>query len=163
MKVGVSTAMHQTGSYDKLEVELMSAEAKLPVRASKDAVGYDVFAVLDKEKDSLTIDPGQTVKVGTGIKVKPPFGHFCALFARSGLATKKGLRLANSVGVIDPDYTGEVIVALHNDSTEPQTIQQYERIAQLAVLPFLSAEVAKVEKIGDTERGDGGFGSTGQK
>ena len=90
-----------------------------------------------------------------------PEGSFGAVFARSGLATKKGLRPANCVGVVDSDYRGEIMVALHNDDKELQTIQAYERIAQLVILPYLNVSFKEVDKLSDTERGEGGFGSTG--
>ena len=105
--------------------------------------------------------PGTTMKIGTGIAAEIPEGYFGAVFARSGLATKKGLRPANCVGVIDSDYRGEIIVALHNDSKEPQTIQAYERIAQIVILPYLDVSFEIVDELSDTERGEGGFGSTG--
>ena len=111
---------------------------------------------------SLIIQPNETVKVGTGIAVAIPDGYFGGIYARSGLATKKGLAPANKVGVIDSDYRGEIIVALHNHSTVPQTISQGERIAQLIIQPYTSVEWEEAEELDSTERGDGGFGSTGK-
>ena len=131
-----------------------------PTAGSKLAAGYDLYACTEYD---ITIDPHATVKVGTGIAVKPPVGYFGAIFARSGLATKQGLRPANCVGVCDEDYTGEYIVPVHNDSDEFQTIHGSDRIAQLVFLPYLSVEFEEVESLDETERGSGGFGSTGIK
>lgn len=99
--------------------------------------------------------------MGTGLAVAIPDGYFGAIFARSGLSTKQGLRPANCVGVIDSDYRGEVIVALHNDSNDCQTYRNGDRIAQLVIMPYLSASFDEVDELDDTERGDGGFGHTG--
>ena len=111
---------------------------------------------------SIVGAPHTTVKIGTGIAIELPKGYFGAIFARSGLATKNGLRPANAVGVCDADYTGEYIVALHNDTDIPQTINPMERIAQLVVMPFLPVEFEEVDEISVTKRGSGGFGSTGK-
>ena len=157
MRIGLSTPITQAGA---VKVRLLHEDSKLPYKASKDAVGHDMFAYLSGGE--IIIPPGETALVGTGVAVTPPEGFWCALFARSGLAAKKGLRLANSVGVVDPDYTGEIIAAIHNDSAEPQTIQHGERIVQMAVLPYLNAEMVRVDELDDTERGSGGFGSTGK-
>ena len=105
--------------------------------------------------------PHQTVKIGTGLAIEIPKGYFGAIFARSGLATKNGLRPANCVGVCDSDYRGEYIVALHNDTDIPQTINSMERIAQLVVMPFLEVNFEEVYELDDTKRGSDGFGSTG--
>lgn len=102
-----------------------------------------------------------TVKIGTGIAVEIPNGYFGAVFARSGLATKEGLRPANAVGVCDSDYRGEYIVALHNDSDTPRTVTPGERIAQLVIMPYLQVDFEEVNELSDTVRGEGGFGSTG--
>lgn len=116
------------------------------------------FSVLPRR---ITIKPHQTIKVGTGIAAAIPPGYFGAIFARSGLATKQGLRPANCVGVVDEDYRGEFIVALHNDTDKPQTIMHGDRIAQLVLLPYMRAQVREVDELDETERGTGGFGSTG--
>ena len=105
--------------------------------------------------------PSILQKIGTGIACALPENTFGAIFARSGLATKQGLRPANCVGVVDEDYRGEIIVALHNDTDEIQMIQPYERIAQLVVMPFIPVEFNVVDELDTTERGNGGFGSTG--
>lgn len=127
-----------------------------PYIGSEDAAGADLCAV-----EAVSIAPGETAKVGTGIAMAIPKGYFGAIFARSGLATKQGLRPANCVGVIDSDYRGEIIVALHNDSSETRTVAPGDRIAQIAIIPFLPVSYEQVKELDDTERGAGGFGSTG--
>ena len=109
----------------------------------------------------VDIQPHCTVKVGTGIKVELPEGTFGAIFARSGLATREGIRPANCVGVCDSDYRGEYIVALHNDSDSVVKIKHGDRIAQLVVMPFIPVEFEEGE-LSTTDRGAGGFGSTGK-
>lgn len=131
----------------------------IPEKGSDESAGYDLYACID---DSIEIAPQQTVLIGTGVSITPPKGYFGAIFARSGLATKKGLRPANCVGVADWDYTGEYMVALHNDSTETQIINPRDRIAQLVFLPYISVEFNMVEYLEQTERGEGGFGHTGR-
>lgn len=135
-------------------------KAVKPKRGTNQAAGYDLYAVTDN--GSVCIDAGATVKVGTGIHIEIPDGYFGAIFARSGLATKKGLRPANCVGVIDSDYRGEIIVALYNDSANAEKIYDGDRIAQLVILPYLSVEFEEVDKLQDTDRSSGGFGSTGK-
>lgn len=131
-----------------------------PARGSEYSAGLDLCAYIDK---AVTIEPGETVIVGTGICVEIPDGYFGAVFARSGTAAKRGLRPANCVGVIDSDYRGEIKLALHNDSAIPQTITNAERIAQLVIIPYITAELNEVDTLNDSERGTGGFGSTGEK
>lgn len=136
--------------------------AVTPTRGSEEAAGYDLYACME---DYITIDPHQTVKINTGLCMALPSGYFGAIFARSGLATKWGLRPANCVGVVDADYRGEVCVALHNDSEECRIVNPGERIAQLVLMeynPMIFEEVETVEDLGDTSRGTGGFGSTGK-
>lgn len=133
--------------------------AKEPTRGSAEAAGYDLYAATDSKCE---IQPHQTVKIGTGLSIELPSGTFGAIFARSGLATKQGLRPANCVGVVDSDYRGEVIVAIHNDTNDTQAIQAGDRIAQLVVLPYTSVDFDEVEKLSETDRGEGGFGSTGK-
>lgn len=113
-------------------------------------------------KESITIEPHETEKIGTGLAIEIPDGYFGAIFARSGLASKQGLRPANCVGVCDSDYRGEYIVAVHNDSNYPRVINPGERIAQLVVMPYLAVTFDEVADLSDTDRGDGGFGSTGK-
>ena len=132
--------------------------AKIPTRGSKFSAGYDLYAATDKD---VQIPPHATVKIGTGLAMDLPSGYFGAIVARSGIATKRGLRPANALGVCDEDYKGEYIVALHNDTTETKTVQAGERIAQLILLPYQTIDFKEVDELHDTERGIGGFGSTG--
>ena len=134
--------------------------AKIPTRGSKFSAGYDLYAATDKD---IQIPPHATVKIGTGLAMDLPSGYFGAIVARSGIATKRGLRPANCVGVADADYRNEYIVALHNDTTETKTVQAGERIAQLVILPCQDIDFKEVDELHDTERGIGGFGSTGEK
>ena len=134
--------------------------AKIPTRGSKFSAGYDLYAATDKD---IQIPPHATVKIGTGLAMELPVGWFGAIFARSGIATKRGLRPANCVGVADADYRNEYIVALHNDTTETKTVQAGERIAQLVILPCQDIDFKEVDELHDTDRGMGGFGSTGEK
>lgn len=143
----------------KINIKKLNENAIIPTRGSEGAAGMDLYACTSSP---IVIMPHNTVKVGTGIAVELPHGYFGAIFARSGLATKNGLRPANAVGVCDEDYKGEYIVALHNDTDIPQTINPMERIAQLVVMPYLSVEFNEVGELDDTERGSGGFGSTGK-
>ena len=136
-------------------------DAKIPTKGSEQAAGYDLYAVID-DTTSVEIQPHATVKVGTGLSVQPPTGYFGAIFPRSGLSTKQGLRPANCVGVCDEDYRGEYIVALHNDSEKVQYVQHGDRIAQLVFMPYLDIEFEEVEVLDETNRGTGGFGSTGK-
>ena len=144
----------------KIEGKKPPPKAKIPTRGSEQAAGYDLYACLDGE--SLTIDPHTTEKVPTGLSMAVPDGYFGAIFARSGLAAKQGLRPSNCVGVCDSDYRGEYIVALHNDSDLPQTIADGDRIAQLVVLPYLSVSFEETDELNETVRGAGGFGSSGK-
>ena len=142
----------------EINIKLLNENAKVPARGSEYAAGYDLYAATDYD---IEIAPHSTVKIGTGISVELPNGTFGAIFARSGLATKKGLRPANCVGVCDSDYRGEYIVPMHNDTDEVMTIASGERIAQLIVMPFVGIEFNIVNELTETKRGDGGFGSTG--
>ena len=144
----------------EISIQLLNDLAKVPTRGSEYAAGYDLYAATDYIID---IAPHSTVKIGTGIAMELPEGTFGAIFARSGLATKKGLRPANCVGVCDSDYRGEYIVPLHNDTDEMMSIEPGERIAQLIVMNFNPIEFNVVNSLSDTERGDGGFGSSGTK
>ena len=142
----------------KIQIKKLKENAVIPTRGSAAAAGYDLYACIDAP---IEISAGETVKVGTGLSVAVPEGYFGAVFARSGLAAKEGLRPANCVGVCDSDYRGEYIVALHNDSAAVRTVTPGERIAQLVIMPFLSVEFEEAETLTQTERGAGGFGSTG--
>lgn len=135
--------------------------ATIPTYGSEFSAGADLYACI--AVGSVVIPAGETAMIGTGISVEIPTGCFGAVFARSGLATKRGLRPANCVGVVDSDYRGEVMVALKNDSDEPQEIFHGDRIAQLVIAPYLKVTFKKVESLTETERGKGGFGSTGIK
>lgn len=154
-----------------VKVKRLQEEAVVPHKGSAEAAGYDLHAVavIDSDGDRIEtfgeclVRPHATVKFGTGLAMELEFGTFGAIFARSGLATKMGLRPSNCVGVVDSDYRGEVIVAIHNDSEELRTIKFGERIAQLIVMPFYGVIFDEVDKLSDTERGAGGFGSTGKK
>ena len=142
-----------------IQLKKLKENALLPTRGSEHAAGYDLYACLEED---VLIAPGQTVKIGTGLAVAVPEGFFGAVFARSGLASKEGLRPANCVGVCDSDYRGEYIIALHNDSGMERTVRHGDRIAQLVILPFLLAEFEECDSLPETARGAGGFGSTGK-
>ena len=141
-----------------IKIKKFNDNATMPTKGSEYAAGYDLYAA---NTEMITIYPHETVKVGTGLAMELPHGYFGAIFARSGLATKSGLRPANCVGICDEDYRGEYIVAIHNDTELPRVIDIKERIAQLVLLPYQCANFEEVDKLRDTERGDGGFGSTG--
>ena len=143
----------------KIEIKKLNENAVIPTRGSEQAAGYDLYAAIC---EAITIKPHETVKIGTGLAIAVPDGYFGAIFARSGLAAKQGLRPANCVGVADSDYRGEYIVALHNDTDEERTIEPKERIAQLVVMPYLAVEFDEVSELSETARGAGGFGSTGK-
>ena len=138
----------------------LDPRAVAPAYGSAAAAGADLYAVMDTP---LTLAPGETALVHTGLAVEIPDGYVGLVCARSGLATKRGLAPANKVGVIDADYRGEVMVALHNHSGESRTIDHGERIAQLVLVPYLTAAYEQADSLTDTVRGDGGFGSTGSK
>jgi dUTP pyrophosphatase len=143
----------------KIQIKKLTETAKLPTRGSDKAAGYDLYA---DSVESVLIKPHTTTKIGTGLAIAIPEGYFGAIFARSGLAAKQGLRPANCVGVCDEDYRGEYIVALHNDTDMNRIIEPGDRIAQLVVLPYLPVEFEEVDELSETERGASGFGSTGK-
>lgn len=143
-----------------VNVKKLRDNAIIPTQGSKYAAGYDLYAAVDTP---ITIKSGETVKIGTGLAFELPEGFFAGIFARSGLATKQGLRPANCVGVVDCDYRGEVIVAIHNDSNRDVVIAPGDRIAQMILLPYQSMEFIEVSDLSETDRGDGGFGSSGNK
>lgn len=130
-----------------------------PTRGSEYAAGYDLYAAINTP---IEIPQHSTKQIGTGLSFELPNNTFAGIFARSGLATKQGLRPANCVGVCDSDYRGEYIVALHNDFDRPQRINPGDRIAQMILLPYIEMDFQEVEQLEETERGDGGFGSTGE-
>lgn len=133
--------------------------AFLPTYGSAQAAGADLYACLDAP---VTIAPGQTAFIPTGLSMELPQGTAGLIYARSGLACKRGLAPANKVGVIDSDYRGEFIVALHNHSGENQTVEHGERVAQLVITPVYTPGFQEVASLSDTDRGSGGFGSTGK-
>ena len=143
-----------------INIKFLSELAKMPTRGSDYAAGYDLYAATNTIID---IAPHSTVKIPTDIAIELQPNTFGAIFARSGLATKKGLRPANCVGVIDADYRGNCIIALHNDTDEMMSIEPQERIAQLVIIPFIPVHFNLVDELTDTERGSDGFGSTGNK
>lgn len=142
----------------KLKIKKLTSTATIPTRGSQEAAGYDLY--IDSDVDTV-IEPEKTLLIHTGCAMAIPDGNFGAVYPRSGLATKRGLRLANCVGVIDSDYRGEIMVPLHNDTSEPQTIAPHERIAQIIIQPYLSVEFEECDELDDTERGEGGFGHSG--
>lgn len=143
-----------------IKTKKLRDDAIMPTKGSAAAAGYDLYAAIDTP---VTIKSEETVKIGTGLAFELPEGFFGGIFARSGLATKQGLRPANCTGVVDADYRGEVIVAVHNDSNRNAVIAPGDRIAQLILLPYQTMEFNEVEDLSDTERGDGGFGSSDSK
>ena len=140
-----------------VSIQRLDPRAKLPTYGSA-AAGADLYALLDAP---LTVLAGETVLVHTGVAVALPEGTVGLICARSGLATKRGLAPANKVGVIDADYRGELMVALHNHGAVPATVEPFERIAQLLIVPYITAEFSECESLDGTARGAGGFGSTG--
>lgn len=142
-----------------MRIKKLDSSAVVPSRGSAESAGYDIYARLEKD---VEIAPHETAMIPTGIAVELPLNTFGAIFARSGLAVKEGLRPANCVGVIDSDYRGEIKVALHNDSSETRTIKDGERVAQLVVIPYITPRIEIVNHLSDTDRGIGGFGSTGK-
>ena len=144
-----------------LYVKKLTETAQIPTQGTMDAAGWDLYADLENVNE-IVIHPGSTEKISTGISIMLPEGTFGAIYPRSGLATKQGLAPANKVGVVDSDYRGPVIVALHNHGSEIQTIKAGDRIAQLVVTPYLRVTPIEVDELNTTERGEGGFGSTGK-
>ena len=145
---------------DSVKVKKLDPKAKLPEVSSEYAAGADVFACLDQS--AIVLAPGETAKISTGLAIEPPSCSWVGVFARSGLATKEGLRPANCVGVVDSDYRGPIIVAVHNDSNQIRFITDEEKIAQLILFPKYEWKFEEVEELSDTDRGAGGFGSTGK-
>ena len=143
-----------------MNIKKLNDNARLPTYGSEFSAGADLYAC---EESEVVIAPGQTRLIHTGLAMAIPEGLVGLIYARSGLASKKGLAPANKVGVIDSDYRGEIMVALHNHSSEPQTVAVGERIAQIVFAPFYAADFNLVDELDDTARGAGGFGSTGSK
>lgn len=143
-----------------INIKKINDKAIIPTYGSEYAAGADMYACLDA---AVQIESGQTVLIHTGIAMEIPAGYAGLVYARSGLASKKGLAPANKVGVIDADYRGEIMVALHNHGTQTQSVEPGERIAQLVIAPCITGVFHQVDELSDTVRGDGGFGSTGRK
>ncbi len=144
----------------RINFKKLDERAIIPTYGSEYSAGADLYAVCD---DDIIINPGKTALIHTYLSMEIPEGYGGFIFARSGLATKKGLAPANKVGVIDADYRGEIMVALHNHSDADVTVTNGERIAQLVILPYLACEFIECNELSETVRGEGGFGSTGTK
>lgn len=144
---------------NSVRVKKLNQNARIPTYGSVEAAGADLYACLE---EPITVMPGEVAWVGTGIALEVPKGCAGLVYARSGLACKRGLAPANKVGVVDSDYRGEVKVVLLNHSKEPQTIEHGERIAQFVITPVLTPEYQEVAELDETGRGTGGFGSTGK-
>ena len=145
----------------KIKFKKLKDSAVTPKRATAAAAGYDLYACFDEEY--IDIKPNETQMIGAGIAIELPQDDLAAfIYARSGLAVKHSIAPANCVGVVDSDYRGENMVPLHNDSGVPQTIRHGDRVAQMVVLPYLAVDFTEVEELDETERGEGGFGSTGR-
>ncbi len=143
-----------------VRIKKLRENAVVPTYGSKFAAGADIYACLP---EGVTIEPGETKLIPTGLAFEIPEGFGGFVYARSGMASKRGLAPANKVGVIDSDYRGEVMVALHNHGKDAQTVESGDRIAQMVIMPYIAASFILSDDIGDTERGEGGFGSTGVK
>lgn len=144
-----------------IKIKKLNKKAILPTRGSNNAAGYDLYNCTDY--DATWIPPHTTMMMDTGIAVEIPEGYFGAIFARSGIASRQGLRPANCVGVIDSDYRGQIKIALHNDTDNSQKVVKDERIAQLVIIPYISVDnFLEVNELEETTRGEGGFGSTGK-
>ncbi len=145
----------------ELKIKKLRENATLPTRGTKGSAGADLYACIE---ESVTINPGDLKLIPTGVAIALPDSSAVAyLYARSGLGVKHGICLANGVGVVDSDYRGEIMVGLCNVSGEPYTIEPNERIAQMVISPVIIPELVEVEKLDETDRGEGGFGSTGKK
>lgn len=141
-----------------VNIKRLNDKAIIPTYGSEYAAGCDLYACIGED---ITIHPHQTIFIKTGIAVEIPEGYAGFIYARSGLASRRDLAPANKVGIIDADYRGEVLVALHNHGAMPQTVARGERIAQMVIAPFLKAEFNEIDELSEAVRGDGGFGSTG--
>lgn len=143
-----------------VQIKKLDPKATIPTYGSQYAAGADLYACLE---EPVTLAPGETKMIPTGLALEVPEGYAGLIYARSGLASKKGLAPANKVGVVDADYRGEVMVALHNHSLVPAEVEPGERIAQMVITPFITAAFMEVAELSETVRGAGGFGSTGNK
>ena len=143
----------------KVNFKKLNENAVKPTYGTEFSAGADLYAC---EGGEVTVNPGETKLIHTGLSLEIPEGYAGLIYARSGIATKRGLAPANKVGVIDSDYRGEIMVSLYNHSDIPQTVADGERIAQLVITPFLKVEYTETDSLSDTVRGEGGFGSTGK-
>lgn len=143
-----------------IKVKKLKPGATVPTMGSKFAAGADLYSAEDAD---VVIEPNETKFIGTGLAMEIPEGYVGLVYARSGLACKRGLAPANKVGVVDSDYRGEIKVALYNHGKEAQTVEKGERIAQMVIAPYLSVNYEEADELSETERGEGGFGSTGRK
>ncbi len=141
----------------KIKIKLLDSKATFPTKGTEDSAGYDLYTT-----SRAMLWPSDTKMLKTGIAMEIPKGYFGAIYPRSGLSTKQGVRLANCVAVIDSDYRGEICVPLHNDSTVKREIKEGERVAQIVIQKYEDVGFEQVEELSDTERGSGGFGSTGE-
>ena len=144
----------------KVNIKKLDNNAVIPTYGTPYSAGADLYACME---EPIIIPPGETVLIKTGIALEVPIGYAGLIYARSGLASKKGLAPANKVGVVDSDYRGEVMVALHNHSLIQAKVEPKERIAQFVITPYIAADFQLVDQLEDTRRGTGGFGSTGSK
>lgn len=141
-----------------VRVKKLKENAILPSYGSEYAAGADLYACIDAP---VVIQPHETVMIGTGLAMELPVGYAGLIYPRSGISAKRGLAPANKVGVVDPDYRGEFMVAMHNHSNSPASVEPGERIVQIVITPFLTADFEETDELSDTVRGAGGFGSTG--
>ena len=142
-----------------IKIKKLNENAIIPTYGTDYSAGADLYAL---PGEAVTVAPHSTVMIHTGLSMEIPEGYAGLIFARSGLASKRGLAPANKVGVVDPDYRGEFMVALHNHTDEEKTVEGGERVAQLVIVPFLKASFELADELSDTVRGEGGFGSTGR-
>lgn len=156
-----------------VKIKRLSETAKIPTKAHESDAAFDIFAdiqdtfvpfgkSIDESEKGIKVMPGQTVKVHTGFSTEIPIGYWGAVYARSGLATKQGLRPANCVAVIDAEYRGEWLIPLHNDSSDVQIIHHGDRIAQFMLAPVIETSFEEVSELSNSDRGEGGFGSSGK-
>ena len=145
---------------EKVKIKKIREDAVIPTYGTEFAAGADLYAALD---EVIVLEPGETKLIKTGVSIEVPTGYAGLIYARSGLASKKGLAPANKVGVVDSDYRGEIMVALHNHSNEKREIEPKEGIAQFVITPYLKADFEEVKELEETDRGSNGFGSTGTK
>ncbi len=159
LEIGGGVVYNESGDNMKVRIKKLNEKAIVPTYGTEFSAGADLYARLD---EAVAIGAGQTKFISTGLAVEIPVGYVGLVYARSGLASKKGLAPANKVGVIDSDYRGEIMVALYNQSSEERVVEDGERIAQMVIAPYIKADFEVSETLEDTARGEGGFGSTGK-